>query len=237
MSVTGLLGKKMGAGQLFLADGRVVPVTALQAGPCMVTQVRTKDRDGYEAVQLGFEETKRLNKPAKGHLKAVGKDLRHLREFAAKDINDIQPGQQVTVALFKPGDQVDVSGVSKGRGFQGGVKRHHFKGGPKTHGQSDRQRAPGAIGSTTTPGRVLRGLRMAGHMGVDTVTLKNLEIVAVNQDKHILLVKGAVPGYNGALVAIKFAKQPKSRRLAMAASKAGAAKGGKGEAKVGKEKK
>jgi large subunit ribosomal protein L3 len=175
-----------------------------------VTQIRTKERDGYEAVQLGFGETKRLSQPERGHLKkaqAEGVDsdllLRHLREFQSHDMSDVQLGQQVTVAIFKPGDAIDVSGVSKGHGFQGVVRRHHFRGGPKTHGQSDRWRAPGSIGAGTTPGRVYKGTRMAGRMGAERVTVQNLRVVRVDEERNLLLVKGSVPGAADGLLMIR----------------------------------
>ncbi|MFQ5860920.1 MAG: 50S ribosomal protein L3, partial [Dehalococcoidia bacterium] len=163
--IQGILGKKIGMTQLFLTDGRAVPVTAIQAGPCVVTQVRSKERDGYEAAQLGFGEVRRLNRPLQGHLKRTGL-FRHLRELPISgDVGEVQVGQQVKVNLLQPGELVEITGVSKGRGFAGVVKRHGFSGGPKSHGQSDRWRAPGSIGGGTTPGRVYKGRRMAGHMG------------------------------------------------------------------------
>jgi len=164
MAIQGIIGKKIGMTQLLLEEGHVEHVTAIQAGPCTVTQLRTPDKDGYQAVQLGFESTKRLNKAEAGHLKQVGQ-LRHLREVPADDLSQVSVGAKLDVTMFKAGEEVDVVGVSKGKGFAGGVKRYHFRGGPKTHGQSDRQRAPGSIGATTFPGRVIKGLRMAGHMG------------------------------------------------------------------------
>jgi large subunit ribosomal protein L3 len=185
-------------------------VTVISAGPCVVTQIRTTERDGYEAVQLGFGEARWLTKPERGHLRASqpadGEDellLNHLREFPARDISQHSVGEQVTVNIFKPGDIIDVTGVSKGRGFQGVVKRHHFRGGPKTHGQSDRWRAPGSIGAGTTPGRVYRGTRMAGRMGNERVTAQNLRVVRVDEDRHLLLVRGSVPGATNGLLMIR----------------------------------
>jgi large subunit ribosomal protein L3 len=195
----GIIGRKIGMTQLFREDGEIV-VTAIEAGPCFVTQVKTKEKDGYNAIQLGFGEAKRLNSPERGHLKGIGL-LKHLREFRVEDASSFTPGQKVDVDIFKPGDLVDVTGTSKGRGFAGVVKRHHFAGGPKTHGQSDRHRAPGSVGATTFPGRVLKGMRMAGHMGNARVTVRNLRVVDVDPARHLLLVEGAVPGgRNGVLL-------------------------------------
>ncbi len=197
----GMIGRKIGMTQLFREDGEVV-VTAIEAGPCFVTQVKTEAKDGYSAVQLGFGETKRLNSPQKGHLKDVGQ-LRYLREFDVEDVKSVQVGQRIDVDMFKTGDLIDVIGVSKGKGFAGVVKRHHFAGGPKTHGQSDRHRAPGSIGATTSPGRVLKGTRMAGRMGNRRVTARNLKVIDVDLARHLLLVKGAVPGAKKGLLLIK----------------------------------
>ena len=200
--VSGLIGRKIGMTQLFRENGRVVAVTAIEAGPCFVTQVKTADKDGYDAVQLGFGTAKRLNQPRKGRLKGVGL-LKHLREFEASEIESMEVGQRVDAGIFEPGERVDVAGISKGRGFAGTVKRHHFAGGPKTHGQSDRHRAPGSIGATTTPGRVFKGLRMAGHMGNETVTVRRLEVVEADPERNLLLVKGAVPGARMGLVTVR----------------------------------
>jgi large subunit ribosomal protein L3 len=207
MPVEGLLGKKLGMAQTFEPNGIVLACTVLEVGPCIVTQVRTKERDGYEAVQLGFGAKKRLNEPEKGHLKAANAgNLRHLREFKADNIDELKVGQKLGLEMFKVGDLVDVTGISKGRGFAGVVKRHGFHGGPKTHGQSDRHRAPGSIGSGTTPGRVLKGLKMAGHMGSKQVTAKNLRVVETNPARGILLVNGPVPGAADGLIKIRRAK-------------------------------
>ncbi len=200
--VNGLLGRKIGMTQIFAPDGTVVPVTAIELGPCWVTQIRTPERDGYEAVQIGFGETKRLNKPARGHLKGLP-PLKYLREVKPAEGAEVQVGQRLDVALFKAGDLVDVTGTSKGKGFAGVVKRHHFRGGPKTHGQSDRHRAPGSSGATTTPGRVLKGTRRAGHMGNERVTVQALEVVQADPERNLLLVKGAVPGANQGLVLVR----------------------------------
>ena len=212
--VEGLIGKKLGMTQIFDERGEVIPVTVISAGPCVVTQVRTKERDGYEAVQLGYGETRRLTKPEQGHLKAAGTDalLRHLREFEADDITDLPVGSQVTVGIFKPGDVIDVIGTSKGKGFQGVVKRHGFRGGPKTHGQSDRHRAPGSIGAGTTPGRVYKGTRMAGRMGNERATVQNLRVVQVDEERNLLVVRGSVPGANEGLLMIRRAIKAPRRR-------------------------
>ena len=199
--IQGMIGKKIGMTQLFHDDGEVV-VTAIEVGPCFVIQVKTEAKDGYNAVQLGFGEAKRLNSPQKGHLKEIGQ-FKHLREFSVEDVNSVQVGQKVDADMFKPGDLLDVTGISKGKGFAGVVKRHHFAGGPKTHGQSDRHRAPGSIGATTSPGRVLKGMRMAGHMGDRRVTERNLKVLDVDSARHLLLVKGAVPGSKKGLLLIK----------------------------------
>jgi large subunit ribosomal protein L3 len=202
----GILGRKKGMTRVFSEDGRVEPVSVIEAGPCVVTQVKTRVMFGYQAVQLGYEETKRLNKPEAGHLKSVT-PLRHLKEFRVDDLGDAQVGQKIDVAMFQPGDLVNVIGTSKGRGFAGGVKRHHFRGGPKTHGQSDRHRAPGSIGAGTTPGKVWKGTPMAGHMGNVRVTVPNLRVVMVDPERNLLLVRGAVPGArNGMLIVQKSRK-------------------------------
>ncbi len=196
-----MIGRKIGMTQLFQNDGEVV-VTAIEAGPCLVTQVKTEAKDGYDAVQLGFGDAKRVNSPQKGHLKGTGQ-FKYLREFSVEDVNSVQVGQKFDVGMFKPGDLLDVTGISKGKGFAGVVKRHHFAGGPKTHGQSDRHRAPGSIGATTSPGRVLKGTRMAGHMGNKRVTVRNLKVLDVDVARHLLLVKGAVPGSKKGLLLIE----------------------------------
>jgi large subunit ribosomal protein L3 len=199
--IQGLIGRKIGMAQLFQDDGEVV-VTTIEAGPCFITQVKTEAKDGYNAVQLGFGEDKRLNSPKKGHVKEIGQ-LKHLREFQVEDVKSVQVGQKIDADMFKPGDLINVVGISKGKGFAGVVKRHHFAGGPKTHGQSDRHRAPGSIGATTSPGRVFKGLRMAGHMGDRRVTERNLKVINVDLKRHLLLVRGAVPGARKGLLLIK----------------------------------
>lgn len=206
--IQGLIGRKIGMTQIFKDDGQVVPVSGIEVGPCFVTQVKTKAKEGYDAIQLGFGEAKHLNSPRKGHLKGL-KPLKYLREFRTEGHASVQVGQKIDVSLFKPGDLVDIIGLSKGRGFAGVVKRHHFAGGPKTHGQSDRHRAPGSIGSTTFPGRVFKGTRMAGHMGNARVTIRNLEVVEVQPLRNLLLVKGGVPGSPGNILLIRKAKTKK----------------------------
>lgn len=206
----GILGRKVGMTQLFDETGEVIPVTVIEAGPCYVTQTKTLERDGYTAIQIGFEETKpkRLTKGQRGHLEKSGLPLlRHLREIRLSNVEDYEVGQKLTVAMFEPGERVDVVGTSKGRGFAGTIKRHNFKRQPKTHGQSDRERAPGSIGATTTPGRVLKGTRMAGHMGVARVTAQNLRVVLVDPERNLLAVRGSVPGANGGLVLVKEARK------------------------------
>ncbi|MGH2461478.1 MAG: 50S ribosomal protein L3 [Chloroflexota bacterium] len=200
--VPGILGRKRGMTTVFSPEGTAIPVTVLEAGPCYVTQVRTPEHEGYSAVQVGFEESKRLNKPERGHLKNVP-PLQNLREFRLAENEAAAIGDKVDVGIFAPGDLVDVVATSKGKGFAGVVKRHHFRGGPKTHGQSDRHRAPGSIGATTTPGRVLKGMRMAGHLGNRRVTVKNLRVVRAEPERNLLLLEGAVPGAKSALVIIR----------------------------------
>jgi large subunit ribosomal protein L3 len=196
--VSSILGKKIGMTSIFDDNGQMIPCTIIEAGPCYVTQVRTKDKDGYEAVQLGFDEIKErlVNKPLKGHFKKSGvKPLRLISEFRTNNGSEFQVGQEVRVDSFVQGDVVDVSGRSKGRGFQGVVKRHHFGGvGMTTHGQSDRVRAPGSIGASSYPSRVMKGRRMAGRMGGERVTVKNLTVLKVIAESNILIVKGSVPG-------------------------------------------
>ena len=199
--IYGILGKKIGMAHVFGTHGGIVPVTAIESGPCVVTQVRTASKDGYDAVQVGFGETKRLNSPQKGHLGKLG-SLKYLREVAAEDTSSVEVGQVANAGMFDSGELVDITGTSKGKGFAGSMKRHHFHGGPKTHGQSDRHRAPGSIGAGTSPGRVWKGQRMAGHMGNEKVTVRNLEILEANPDRNVLLVRGAVPGPRGGLLII-----------------------------------
>ena len=198
----GFLGRKIGMTQVFVDDGRVVPVTVIEAGPCVVTQVKTRQNDGYEAIQLGFGDVKRRNKPQTGHLKN-SKLSRYLREVATDDTTEFEVGQTIGVDIFEAGEKIDVIGKSKGRGFAGTMKRWNFGGGPRTHGQSDRARAPGSIGGGTTPGKVYKGLKMAGHMGNRRITVKGLEIIEVDAERNLLLVKGGIPGSVNSLVQIR----------------------------------
>ena len=205
--IPGIIGKKIGMSQVFSDSGKVEAVTVIEAGPCLVTQIKTADKEGYNAVQLGFSNAKKLNKAEQGHLKELGK-LKKLREFRVDDTAEMKVGDKVDVSQFKTGDVVNVTGVSKGKGFSGVVKRHGFHGGPKTHGQTDRHRAPGAIGATTSPGRVLKGMRMAGHMGAERVTQKGLKVYKTDPEHNLLLVQGAVPGAkNGLLLISKVSKR------------------------------
>jgi len=203
MSIRALIGKKIGTTQFFRERGEAVCVTAVEVGPCTVTQVKTVDKDGYVGVQIGYQEAKRLNSPRSGHLKAAGGLFRHLREVEADDTEGVEVGQRLDASLFEAGEKVDAIGLSKGRGFAGGVKRHGFHGGPKTHGQSDRHRAPGSIGAGSSPGRVLKGLKMAGHMGNDRVTVRNLEVIQADPERNLLLLMGGVPGAHNSLVVIR----------------------------------
>jgi len=201
--VHGLIGRKLGMTQIFDEQGLARPVTVIEAGPCVVTQLRSADKDGYEAVQLGFGIAKKLNKPEAGHVRASGHLVKTLREVKADDYNGIEVGQVFTADTFAAGEVVDVTGTSKGRGFQGRMKRHGFSGGPKTHGQSDRARAPGSIGSSATPGRVFKGMKMAGHMGNERVTVQNLTVLRVDAERNLLLVEGSVPGPNNGTLLIR----------------------------------
>jgi large subunit ribosomal protein L3 len=206
MPLEGLLGRKLGMTQVFDENGRIHAVTVVEAGPVVVTHVKTAAKDGYAAVQVGYGERKRSNKPERGHLKKLG-DFRMLREFRVQGEGEYNVGDKVGIELFTEGDLVDVTGVSRGRGFAGGVRRHNFRGGPKTHGQSDRHRAPGSIGSGTTPGRVYKGQKMAGHMGAVQVTSKNLRLIAKDEGKGLLLIEGAVPGATNGTVRVRRAKK------------------------------
>ena len=206
----GLIGKKIGMTQIFDENGAAIPVTLIEAGPCYVTQVRNPQVDGYSAVQLGFDEVKpkRLAGGQLGHLKRNSlPPVRYLREFRVKD-PQVAEGDTVAVGdAFAVGEHVDVIGTSKGKGFQGAVKRHGFAGGPRTHGQSDRLRAPGSRGSTTTPGRVFKGARGAGHMGFERVTVQNLDVVLIDTERNLIGIRGAVPGPKGGVVMIREARK------------------------------
>ena len=207
----GILGKKIGMTQVFRADGQVVPVTLLKAGPCVVVQRKTPSSDGYDAVQLGlmeFVKASRLNKPEAGHLKKASADgVKFLREVKLRPgDDDLKQGDRILVDQFKPQDKVDVIGVSKGRGFASLIKRHNFRGGPESHG-SMFHRAPGSIGASSFPSRVFPGMKMAGQMGTQQVTIRNLEVVQVDSEDNVLMVKGAVPGPNGSYVVVRRAKR------------------------------
>lgn len=205
----GLIGKKVGMTQIFDETGAIVPVTLIEAGPCYVTQVREMSKDTYSAVQLGFDEIKpaRLTGGQLGHLNNAGAPpLRFLREFRVRD-HDLKVGDKVTADVFELGDFVDVIGVSKGKGFAGAMKRHNFRGGPITHGQSDRQRAVGSIGATSGTGRVFKGKRMPGRMGNERVTIQNLKVALVDGERNLIGVRGTVPGAKGGLVMIKEARK------------------------------
>lgn len=206
----GLIGKKLGMTQVFDEAGAAHPVTLIEAGPCFVTQIRRPDRDGYQAVQLGYGEVhpKRLTGGQLGHLKRNDlPTLRFVREFRIKPSADIKEGDRLTVDVFAPGDRVDVVATSKGRGFQGGMRRHGFAGGPITHGQSDRQRAPGSRAATSTPGRVFKGSRGPGHMGSVKVTSQNLRVQLVDPERNLIAVVGSVPGPRGAVVVLREARK------------------------------
>ncbi len=197
----GLIGRKVGMTQVFQPDGTMIPVSVVAVGPNTVTRLRTSERDGYTAVQLGIEPSKKLTKPEAGQLKELPK-VAVIREFRLDDVSEYSVGQTLDVNLFAAGDIIHVTGTSKGKGFAGNIKRNNFRRGPKTHG-SDHHRAPGSIGPGTTPGRVYRGMKMAGHMGDDRVTVKKLQVVRVDPERNLLLVRGSVPGAAHALVLVK----------------------------------
>ena len=201
--IQGLIGRKLGMTQIFDDAGVVHPVTVIECGPNVVTQVKTTENDGYEAVQLGFGIDKRLNKPEQGHRKSSGYMSRTLREVKAEDVAEFEVGQVLKVDAFSNGELVDVTGTSKGKGFQGAMKRHGFSGAQKTHGQSDRWRAPGSIGTSATPGRVFKGKKMAGRTGFERVTVQNLKVLRVDVDRNVLLVEGSVPGPTNGIVMIR----------------------------------
>ena len=201
----------MGMTQVYDKGGKTEAITAIEAGPCTVTQIKTVAKDGYSAVKLGFGEVKGQKtggKKGQAKEKAPAK-FKYMREIRLDDDQKLEAGQKIDVSLFKAGDIINVCGISKGKGFAGGVKRYHFRGGPKTHGQSDRWRAPGSVGSNTSPGRVYKGLRMAGHMGDARVTVINLVVVEANPDRNLLLVRGAVPGMTNGLLIIEKSKREK----------------------------
>ena len=200
--VDGIIGRKVDMTQIYDEKGLAVPVTVIEAGPNYITQVRTSEKDGYQAVQLGFEEVKKLKSPAKGHLKKLPL-VRHLREFRANETGDLTMGQKIETDIFKPGDLGDVTGISKGRGFTGVVNRHGFRGGPKTPLQKDRHRAAGSVASPATPGRVFKGMRMAGRSGHARVTVQNLQVIEADPQRNLLLVRGCVPGAKNGLLMIK----------------------------------
>ena len=199
-----LLGKKVGMTQIFDENGKVIPVTVIEAGPCTVVQIKTKDADGYEAVQLGFGEVKakKVTKPAAGHFKKANVEpKKHLREFRLEEIS-YNVGDELKADVFTAGESVDITGTTKGKGFQGVIKRHGQSRGPMGHG-SMYHRRPGSMGPTSTPGRVFKGKKLPGHMGMQQVTIQNLEVVSVDLDKNVILVKGSVPGNKGAILKIK----------------------------------
>ena len=201
----GLIGKKIGMTQIFDESGKVIPVTVIEAGPCVVAQVKTQDTDGYTAIQLGYGDIKekKLNKPMKGHFTKVNvTPKKHLREFRVDSIDEVKVGDELKADVFAAGEKIDIQGTSKGKGFQGVIKRHGQSRGPMGHG-SMYHRRPGSMGPTSTPGRVFKGKKLPGHMGVQTITIQNLEVVAVDLDKNVILVRGSVPGVNGAILKIR----------------------------------
>ena len=203
MTIKGIIGKKLGMSTMYDADGKVQPVTVIQAGPCTVTQVKTLDNDGYNAVQIGFSEVKKINSPQSGHQERSGGKFSTLQEFEVENLDEIEVGQSITSNIFVDQKSVKVTSTTKGKGFSGGVKRYGFKGGPKTHGQSDRHRAVGSIGAGSSPGRVWPGTKMPGQYGNKTATVKGLKVVKVDVKENILLLRGAVPGYSGATVRVE----------------------------------
>ena len=203
MTIAGLLGRKIGMTTYYHEDGTAESVTAVEVGPCVVTQVKTEARDGYEAVQLGFGSARRLNSPEAGHQDRSGRRFTHLQEFGVDDLSEFEVGQEIKADVFEVGEPIKVIGTSKGKGFSGVVRRWGFRGGPKTHGQSDRHRSPGSIGAGTSPGRGWPGKKMPGHYGVDRVTVKGLKIVATDPEKNVVLVRGPIPGANNGIVRIE----------------------------------
>ena len=203
MTIKGIIGKKLGMSTMYDADGKVQPVTVIQAGPCTVTQVKTLDNDGYNAVQIGFSEVKKINSPQSGHQERSGGKFSTLQEFEVENLDEIEVGQSITSNIFVDQKSVKVTSTTKGKGFSGGVKRYGFKGGPKTHGQSDRHRAVGSIGAGSSPGRVWPGTKMPGQYGNKTATVKGLKVVKVDVEENILLLRGAIPGFSGATVRVE----------------------------------
>ena len=203
MKINGIIGKKLGMSLIYDDSGNALPVTLVQAGPCTVTQVKTESKDGYDSVQVGFSESKRINSPQKGHQKRSGGQFSILQEFAAEDFDQIEVGQEITTEIFEEDTKIKVTGTTKGRGFSGGVRRYGFKGGPKTHGQSDRHRAVGSIGAGSDPSRVFKGMRMAGQTGNTKVKVLNLKVVKVMSEDNILIVKGSVPGHNNSYITVR----------------------------------
>lgn len=205
--IQAILGRKLGMTRLFDENGVVTASTLVEAGPCFVTQLRTPDVDGYTAVQLGFGDTARQTKPEKGHLKKAGlpekQGLQSLREVPADSLEDLELGARIDASIFEQGEIVDVIGTSKGKGFAGVMKRHNFHGGPKTHGQSDRWRHSGSVGSGTTPGRTFKGMRMGGRLGNARITVKNLRILSIDTERNLVALRGAIPGPNGGLIMIR----------------------------------
>ena len=200
----GILGRKVGMTQVFTAEGTVIPVTVVEAGPVVVTQVKTIENDGYNAVQVGFVDAKEksLNKPQKGHLAAANVLKKHLKEFRVESVDAYTVGQEIKADVFAAGEMIDVTGISKGKGFQGPIKRHGQSRGPESHG-SRYHRRPGSMGACSYPGRVFKNKKLAGHMGSVKVTVQNLEVVRVDADKNFILVKGAIPGAKGSVVTLK----------------------------------
>ena len=204
--VKGILGRKIGMTQVFDENGRAVPVTVVEAGPCRVAQIKTPEKDGYTAVQLAFGAAKRVNKPLAGHFAKAGVDpTRHLAELRVDDLSDYELGAEITADIFEPGELVDVVGVTKGKGFTGVMKRHNFRGLSATHGTQRKHRSPGSIGGCATPARVFKGMRMAGHVGHERVTTLNLQVIKVDADRNLMLIRGAVPGPRGGLVLVRTA--------------------------------
>jgi large subunit ribosomal protein L3 len=205
-----ILGKKIGMTRIFIASGDAVPVTVIEAGPCPVVQKKTVETDGYHAYQVGFLNTRKglVNKPKDGHFRKAGVEpKKYLREIIFD--GDLEVGSEITVNAFKEGERVDITGISRGLGFAGGMKRHHFSGANKTHGQSDRWRAPGSIGQSSYPSRVFKGMRMAGRMGKDTITILNLPVMKIIEEENLILVKGSIPGHRGSMVKIRTTNRKK----------------------------